>query len=123
MESKTVEQKPPPNFRHRYSRGRVAERLAKDDMAIFDHTTMTILRSDTSYEVDRTEEIVANNIRSAVAAAQTVMKDVKPNVAIINNRLTDYGILLIAYRALKMKKAERQAMFQIIKAHLYPEKK
>jgi hypothetical protein len=139
------------DFRQRYVRVKVAERLAKDDIAIVDLQDAIVKHSHVGYS---TEADIQNRVRDEVMTAvknaetptppkppsplaprTTATAQAAPPIppeqskhmgfitppAIIDNKLTDRGVLLIAYGALKVSRDEgKRAVAEIIRAHLYP---
>jgi hypothetical protein len=118
------------NFRQRYYKVRVAERMSKDDTAIVDVVDGVAKRDTTVYKtVADVEKTVVNNVQNEVSRAYgppPIVGDkmVDPNATVINNRLTDRGVLLIAYGALKaVRRSETQGIADIIKSHLSLDKR
>lgn len=125
-----------PNFPHAKFKARAVEKIDKDGWVIVDMVDCTVKREHAVYQ---TVADIPNRVREEVKAAVMNAEGFKFNPPredafrsssdpesplVVNNTITDRGVLLLAYGALKnLKNEHKRAVAQIIKAHLWPVKK
>lgn len=104
------------NFRERYYKVRVLDRMAKDDMAIFDSQKMTVHNAGVHLTQQQTEERIAEDVRDSLSKnPQQAREIVKIN--------RDRELLLISYGAMIAIDQDTpglRSIIEMIEAELWP---